>query len=92
VFTVDGTDPQFELDLLRALGAAPYEVTVECAYAILLVAPPAPDRQAAELARRNLARSKAVKRFVRQVENRSGVQVGQPLRTAYRRLKSRIGR
>lgn len=92
LFTVDGNDPQFELDLRRALGEAPYEVTVECAYAILLTAPPAEDRRAAEIARRAQERSKAVKRFVRQVENRSGMPVGAPLRKGYRRLRARLKR
>jgi hypothetical protein len=31
-----------------------------------------------------------VKRFVRQVENRTGMQVGEPLRKAYRRLRRRL--
>ncbi len=92
LFTVDGDDPQFELDLRRALDAAPYEVTVECAYAIMLTAPPAGDRHAAEMARRAEARSKALKRFMRQVENRSGVPVGEPLRKGWRRVKGRLGR
>ncbi|MEA2459071.1 MAG: hypothetical protein QOC95_2043 [Thermoleophilaceae bacterium] len=92
LFTVDGDDPQFELDLRRALGESPYEVTVECAYSILLAAPPLQDRHAAEVARRNLARSKAVKRFVRQLENRSGVPVGDPLRKGWRRIRGRLGR
>ena len=92
LFTVDGDDPQFELDLTRVLGEAPYEVTVECAYAILLAAPPAADRRALEVTRRAQARSKAVKRFVRQVENRSGVPVGEPLRKGWRRLRGRLRR
>jgi hypothetical protein len=89
LFIVDGDDPQFELDLRRALGEAPYEVTIECAYSIVLTAPPAADRHAAELARRTEARSRAVKRFVRTVENRTGVPVGEPLRKGFRRLMRR---
>jgi hypothetical protein len=91
LFTVDGSDPQFELDLLRALGDSPYEVTVECAYAVLASPPPASDDAApGELTRRTAASSRAVKRFVRQVENRTGVPLGQPLRRGYRRLRARF--
>jgi hypothetical protein len=91
LYVVDGTDPQFELDLRRALGGeSPYEVTVECAYAILPSAPPADDPRAAELARRTEASSRAVKRLVRQVENRTGVPLGEPLRKGYRRLRARF--
>jgi hypothetical protein len=92
LFLVDGDDPQFELDLRALLGGSPYEVTVECAYAVLLTAPPAPDRHAGELARRAEARSRAVKRFVRRVENRSGLPVGEPLRKGYRALRARFKR
>jgi FMN phosphatase YigB (HAD superfamily) len=92
LFTVDGDDPQFELDLKAALGESPYEVTVEVAYAVLLAAPPAPDPRGLELARRAQARSRAVKRFVRQFENRSGVPVGKPLRKGYRTLRARLRR
>ena len=84
LYVIDGADPQFELDLRRALGESPYEVTVECAYAILPSAPPAvPATRAAPPGR-------AVKRFVRQVENRTGMQVGEPLRRGYRRLRARF--
>src|SRR3954469_8005458 len=86
LYVVDGSDPQFELDLRRALGESPYEVTVEVAYAVLPSAPAAENPRAAELERRKEASSRAVKRFVRQVENRSGRQIGEPLRKAYRRL------
>src|SRR4051794_5292569 len=72
LWLVDGNDPQFELDLRRALGEAPYEVIVECAYAVLASAPPAVPAKAGP------PRSQAVKRFARQVENR-GVPV-EPLR------------
>jgi FMN phosphatase YigB (HAD superfamily) len=92
LFAVDGDDPQFEIDLRRALGESPYEVTVECAYAILLAAPPGVDARSAELARRAEARSKAAKRAVRQFENRVGIPVGEPLRKGFRRLKARFGR
>jgi hypothetical protein len=91
LYVVDGTDPQFELDLRRALGGeSPYEVTVECAYAILPSAPLAEDQRAAELARRTEASSRAVKRLVRQVENRTGMPLGEPLRKGYRRLRARF--
>ena len=90
LFTVDGVDPQFELDLKAALGESPYEVTAEVAYAVLLAAPPAPDPRGVELARRAHARSRAVKRFVRQVENRSGVPVGEPLRRGWRKVRARL--
>jgi FMN phosphatase YigB (HAD superfamily) len=92
LFVIDGDDPQFELDLRALLGESPYEVTVECTYAVLLTTPPAPDRHAGELARRAEARSRAVKRFVRRVENRSGLPVGEPLRRGYRALRARFGR
>jgi FMN phosphatase YigB (HAD superfamily) len=91
LFLVDGTDPQFELDLRKALGGeVPYEVTVECAYAILPSAPPARDPRASGLARYGGPRTRAVKRFVRQVENRTGLPLGQPLRKGYRRLRDRF--
>jgi FMN phosphatase YigB (HAD superfamily) len=82
LWLVDGTDPQFELDLRRALGDAPYEVTVECAYAILPSAP------ASVPVKNAPPKSRAVKRFARQVENR-GVPV-EPLRRGYRRLRARF--
>jgi HAD superfamily hydrolase (TIGR01549 family) len=90
LFMVPGDDPQFELDLRAALGGAyAYEVLVEIAYAVLLVDPRGPDAaETRELARRAEARSKAAKRFVRQVETRSGVRLD-PLRRAWRRLRSR---
>jgi predicted HAD superfamily hydrolase len=83
LYLVDGDDPQFELDLRRALGDSPYEVTVECAYAILPSAPPSVP------AARPVTSGRAVKRFVRTVENRTGTQLGEPLRKAYRRLRGR---
>jgi FMN phosphatase YigB (HAD superfamily) len=82
LWLVDGTDPQFELDLRRALGEAPYEVIVECAYAILASAPPSVPVKAGP------PRSQAVKRLARQVENR-GLPV-EPLRRGYRRLRARF--
>ncbi|MEA2411292.1 MAG: hypothetical protein QOC77_1853 [Thermoleophilaceae bacterium] len=82
LYLVDGSDPQLELDLRRELGEAPYEVTVECAYAVLPSAP------AAVPARPGPPRSQAIKRFARQVENR-GVPV-EPLRRGYRRLRARF--
>jgi FMN phosphatase YigB (HAD superfamily)/CTP:molybdopterin cytidylyltransferase MocA len=82
LYLVDGTDPQFEIDLQRALGEAPYEVIVECAYAVLPSAPPSVPARVAP------PRSQAVKRFARQAENR-GVPV-EPLRKAYRRLRARF--
>jgi hypothetical protein len=90
LFTIDGSDPQFELDLRAVLGDSPYEVTVECAYAVLASPPPAPGAGPGELTRRTEAGSRAVKRFVRQVENRTGVPLGQPLRRGYRRLRARF--
>jgi FMN phosphatase YigB (HAD superfamily) len=90
LFLVDGDDPQFQIDLRKELGEAPYEVTVECAYAILLSAPPADGGRASDVARRAESSSRAVKRFARQLENR-GVKV-EPLRKGYRRLKSRFRR
>jgi hypothetical protein len=92
LFLIDGGDPQFELDVRAALGGSPYEVTVECAYAILPSAPPGTDRRPTEVARRAEASSRAVKRFVRQVENRTGVPLGRPLRKGYRRLRARLKR
>jgi FMN phosphatase YigB (HAD superfamily) len=82
LYVIDGTDPQFELDLRRALGESPYEVTVECAYAILPSAP------AGTPVRREAPKSQAVKRFARQMENR-GLKV-EPLRKGYRRLRARF--
>src|SRR3954471_13002864 len=82
LFLIDGTDPQFELDLKRALGEAPYEVVVECAYAILASAPPSVP------ARSGPPKTQAVKRLARQAETR-GVPV-EPLRKAYRRLRARL--
>jgi hypothetical protein len=89
LFVVDGDDPQFEIDLRKELGESPYEVTVECAYAILLSAPPGGDEgTSSQVARRAEASSRAVKRFVRQAENR-GLKV-EPLRKGYRRLRARL--
>jgi hypothetical protein len=89
LFLVDGSDPQFEIDLRKELGESPYEVTVECAYAVLLSAPPAGEANAtSQVARRAESSSRAVKRFVRQAENR-GVPV-EPLRKGYRRLRARF--
>ena len=89
LYVVDGDDPQFEIDLRKELGEAPYEVTVECAYAIMLSAPPGADSGAgSNVVRRAEASSKAVKRFVRQAENR-GLKV-EPLRKGYRRLRARL--
>jgi hypothetical protein len=88
LFLVDGDDPQFELDLRKELGESPYEVTIECAYAILLSAPPAEEARGSEVARRAESGSRAVKRFVRQAENR-GLKV-EPLRKGYRRLRARF--
>jgi hypothetical protein len=82
LFLIDGSDPQFEIDLRRALGEAPYEVIVECAYAVLPSAPPSVPVAFAP------PRSRAVKRFARQAENR-GVPV-EPLRKAYRRVRARF--
>jgi hypothetical protein len=82
LYVIDGTDPQFELDLRRALGESPYEVTVECAYAILPSAPPGTP------VRREAPKSQSVKRFARQMENR-GLKV-EPLRKGYRRLRARF--
>jgi len=90
LFTIDGDDPQFELDLRRALGDSPYEVTVECACAILPSSPPAEEQTQGELTRRTESGSRSVKRFVRQLENRTGVAVGEPLRKGYRRLRARF--
>jgi FMN phosphatase YigB (HAD superfamily) len=86
LYVVDGHDPQFELDLRSALGESPYEVTVEFAYAVLPSAPPEEDRRAAEMTRRTETSSRAVKRLVRRVENRTGMRLGDPLRKGYRRL------
>ncbi len=91
LWSVAGEDPQFELSLEQALGAPPYLVVVECAYAVM---PAAPEREDAhEVALRKVAdrRSRALKRFVRQLENRTGVPVGEPLRKGWRRLRGRLG-
>jgi FMN phosphatase YigB (HAD superfamily) len=85
-----GDDPQFELDLRAALGDGIYEVIVECAYALLPVAATREDPAAVELRRRTEARRRAVKRFVRQVENRTGMPVGEPLRKGWRRVRARL--
>jgi hypothetical protein len=82
-----------ELDLRRELGgASPYEVVVEVAYAVMLIDPRGEDAaQTRELQRRAEQRSRAAKRFVRQLENRTGVPIGGPLRKAYRKLRARLG-
>jgi FMN phosphatase YigB (HAD superfamily) len=87
-----GEDPQMELDLRAELGGATaYEVLVEVAYAVMLVDPRGEDaEQVRELQRRAQQRSRATKRFVRQLENRTGVPIGEPLRKAYRRLAARL--
>jgi hypothetical protein len=84
LYAVDSNDPQLELDLRRELGGATaYEVLIEIAYAVLL----ADQRQPASLERRLKEPSKAAKRFVRQLENRTGVPLGRPLRRAWRRMR-----
>jgi hypothetical protein len=92
-YMVGGDDPQMELDLRRELGGVvAYEVLVEMAYAVMLVDPRGEDAaQARELQRRAEQRSRAAKRFVRQVENRTGVPIGGPMRRAYRKLRARLG-
>src|SRR3954464_222301 len=64
LWLIDGTDPQFELDLKCSLGEAPYEVVVECAYAILASAPPSVP------ARSGPPKTQAVKRLARQAGKR----------------------
>ena len=91
-YMASGDDPQMELDLRPELGgASAYEVLVEIAYAVMLVDPRGEDAaQVRELQRRAEQRSRAAKRFVRQLENRTGVPIGGPLRKAYRRLAARL--
>ena len=91
-YMASGEDPQMELDLRSELGgASAYEVLVEVAYAVMLVDPRGEDAaHARELQRRAEQRSRATKRFVRQLENRTGVPLGAPLRKAYRRLAARF--
>ena len=91
-YMVGRKEPWMELDLRAELGgAAAYEVLVEVAYAVMLVDPRGEDAaQARELQRRAEQRSRAAKRLVRQVEHRTGVQVGQPLRKAWRKLAARL--
>ena len=93
-FMVGGEDPWLELDLRPELdGASAYEVVVEVAYAVMLVDPRGEDAaQTRELQRRAEQRSRAAKRLVRQVEHRTGVPVGQPLRKAWRKLAARLRR
>jgi hypothetical protein len=92
LYLATGEDPQMALDLRAELGgASAYEVLVEVAYAVMLVDPRGEDAaQVRELQRRAEQRSRATKRFVRQLENRTGVPLGQPLRKAYRRLAARL--
>jgi hypothetical protein len=91
-YMAGGNDPQMELDLRAELGGATaYEVVVEIAYAVMLIDPRGEDAaQARELQRRAEHRSRATKRFVRQLENRTGVPIGEPLRKAYRKLAARL--
>jgi hypothetical protein len=91
-FMAGGHDPQMELDLRAELGGATaYEVLVEIGYAVMLIDPRGEDAgQARELQRRAKARSRTAKRFVRQLENRTGVPIGGPLRKAYRKLAARL--
>jgi hypothetical protein len=91
-FLVSGYDPQLQLDLRPELGGAnAYEVLVEVAYAVMLVDPRGEDAaQVRDLQRRVDQRSRAAKRLVRQVENRTGVPIGGPLRRAYRKLAARL--
>jgi FMN phosphatase YigB (HAD superfamily) len=92
-FMAGWSDPQMELDLRAELGGATaYEVVVELAYAVMLIDPRGEDAAATrELQRRAQERSRAAKRFVRQLENRTGVPIGGPLRKAYRKLRARLG-
>jgi hypothetical protein len=92
LYLVGGDDPQMQLDLRAELGgASAYEVLVEVGYAVMLVDPRGEDAERArELQRRTQERSRAAKRLVRQVEYRTGVPVGRPLRKAYRKLAARL--
>jgi hypothetical protein len=91
-YVAAGHDPQMQLDLRTELGdATAYEVLVEIAYAVMLVDPRGEDAaQARELQRRARARSRSAKRLVRQVENRTGVPIGGPMRKLYRKLRARL--
>ena len=91
-FLVTGYDPQLELDLRAELGGATaYEVLAEVGYAVTLLDPRGEDAaQVRELQRRADERSRAAKRMVRQLENRTGVPIGRPLRKAYRKLAARL--
>jgi hypothetical protein len=82
-----------QIDLRAELdGAVAYEVVVEVAYAVMLVDPRGEGAsQARELQRRAKQRNRAAKRFVRQLENRTGVPIGGPMRKAYRKLRARLG-
>jgi FMN phosphatase YigB (HAD superfamily) len=85
-----GDDPQLEANLRAMLGDDVYEVVIECAYALLPVAPPRDDPKLVAARRRADARRRAAKRFVRQVEARTGMPVGEPLRKGWRRLRARL--
>ena len=91
-FLVTGYDPQLQLDLRAELGgASAYEVLVEFGYSVMLLDPRGEDAaQVRELQRRADQRSRAAKRMVRQLENRTGVPIGGPLRKAYRKLAARL--
>jgi len=80
---VDGTDPHLELDLELLVGAPVYEVTVQCAYAVLPVAPQGPGAGAvaAGTLRRRL---RGPARVVRKVEYHTGLPIERALRKAYR--------
>jgi hypothetical protein len=87
-----GHDPQMQIDLREELGGATaYQVTVEVAYAVMLIDPRGEDAaQTRELQRRARQRSRTAKRLVRQVENRTGVPIGGPMRKLYRKLAARL--
>jgi len=80
---VDSPDPHLELDLQLLFGAPVYEVTVQCAYAALPVAPTGPG--GAQLARASLRRRlRGPARIMRGVEHRTGLPLERALRKAYR--------
>lgn len=86
VLLVDSCDPNLELSLEGVVPGTVYEVDVQCAYAVLLTAPPEPSPSAARAAAAK-RRLRTPIRVVRSIDSRTGLPLEQALRKAYARAR-----
>jgi hypothetical protein len=87
VLVVDGDDPHLELQLATVLAGNVHHVHLQCAYAALPTAPPAPS---ALVARRSAIKRalRGPARAVRSLESRTGLPLEAGLRQSYRKARS----